>query len=117
MSDYTNEPWTNGYGEGVTGPTSPSTDGVTVSEQIQRKVWRQTGLKEDYPYEYYTVISKDKQTIAIVPTLPHMKEEGLANARRITECVNAMEGIENPEEFVRKAKELKMIEAYRNVSG
>lgn len=31
-------------------------------------------------------------------------EEGAANAQRIVACVNAMEGIENPEEFVRQGR-------------
>jgi hypothetical protein len=31
----------------------------------------------------------------------------VANAKRIVDCVNAMEGIEDPMEFVRKAQEMR----------
>jgi len=34
----------------------------------------------------------------------NLSEQGVANAQRIIDCVNAMAGIENPEEFVRTAK-------------
>ena len=36
----------------------------------------------------------------------HVKKEQLEKAHSIVACVNALAGIENPEEFVRKAKEV-----------
>jgi cell shape-determining protein MreC len=53
--------------------------------------------------EYNLVASLDRQD-GNTGKFVISREEMLANARRIVECVNALSGIENPAEFVAKAK-------------
>jgi len=96
MTKHTPTPWVNGYGEGITGPTTPAIGGPTVSEQIDHDKWSkaENKKKHPYPYGYHTVISKGMATVAIIPTLPDPKseisqEEGKANAEFITRACNS----------------------------
>lgn len=62
---FTPGPWTKGYGDGVTGPTTPSVAGACCGGRCQP----------------YTIVSKNRETIAIIP----QQEDGImdANARLI----------------------------------
>jgi len=53
------------------------------------------------------IVKRDSQTGFIMCTLFTVGNE--ANAARIVACVNAMEGIENPEEVKELVKEVKLI--------
>lgn len=60
---HTELPWVNGYGLGVTGPNTPSSAGPTCLEHTQNHEWLKGGPQ---PERRHTVISKGKDTIAIV---------------------------------------------------
>lgn len=72
-SKHTSGPWVNGYGNGLTGPTTPVISGPTVGEAIAKRGW--TEGKRDYPYSMHIPISKGFQTIAIVPTMEILEDE------------------------------------------
>jgi len=91
--EWPKEPWVLGYGEGLTGPTTPPTCGVTVHETIAYNCWQNGG--GEFPYRYHTVISYGTRTLAIIPTLPEDGILGHAVAERIVKCVNACAGISN----------------------
>lgn len=61
---HTSAPWVNGWGEGLTGPNTPSEP--TVSYSLHHYDWQRN--KRDYPkaVEYYIPISIGTDTIAIV---------------------------------------------------
>ena len=68
MIKHTKLPWINGYGDGITGPSTPAINGPTVHEQIAYRKWQLDGCKpNEYPKTLHTVISKDGETIAIIP--------------------------------------------------
>ena len=72
---HTPGPWVNGYGDGVTGPTCPSALGPTCA-----------GNEWDY-----TVVSKNMETIAIIPK----QENGImdSNARLISAAPEMLEAL------------------------
>ena len=94
MSKHTKGPWINGYGDGITGPSTPAIGGVTVHEQIAYRKWERNGCKQgEYPENLHTVISKDGETIAIIPLFGSNSK---ANARLIAaapELLAACEGV------------------------
>lgn len=91
MNEHTKLPWINGYGDGVTGPTTPTIGGPTVHEQIAYRKWRENGCKQDgYPKILHTVISKNGETIAIIPLCGL---NGRANAEYIVQACNAHEDL------------------------
>ena len=57
MSKYSQLPLTLGWGDGITGPTTPRTGGPTCGDMN----------REDIDRIHYHIISKDKATIAIFP--------------------------------------------------
>jgi hypothetical protein len=63
---HTSLPWSNGYGEGVTGPTTPSPAGPTCGEACEIYDWDNSDKKGTYPQIKHTVIKKGMTTIAIV---------------------------------------------------
>jgi len=74
---HTPGPWVKGYGDGVTGPTCPSALGPTCA-----------GNEWDY-----TVVSKNMETIAIIPK----QENGImdSNARLIAAAPEMLEALIN----------------------
>ena len=77
---YTRGPWTNGWGNGLTGPTCPAVGGVTVADSIENRQWHDAfdkawanGARGDQlpqaPRDRYTPISRGDETIAIVTRL------------------------------------------------
>lgn len=85
-AQHTKEPWVAGYGNGVTGPKTPSAHGPTCEDSIRQD-------RDAEPEPYFTIISKGKETVAIIPGEVGERE---ATRDRIVACVNACEGI-NPE--------------------
>lgn len=72
--------WINGYGIGVTGPTTP-VDRPTVHEAVEYQDWVDEGQPGDEPDIQHTIVSCGTITIAIIPTI---KPEGSDNAALIT---------------------------------
>jgi hypothetical protein len=70
--------WVAGYGDGVTGPKTPSFV-PTVLDAIRHREW-ESGQSTYYPDPFYTVVSCGKDTVAIVPG---EKDERERNARLI----------------------------------
>ncbi len=86
MNENTKLPWINGYGDGITGPSTPAVGGPTVHEQIAHRKWQLDGCKpNEYPKTLHTVISKDGETIAIIPLTGF---NGEANAKFIVQACN-----------------------------
>lgn len=86
---YTVDEWINGYGGGITGPTTPTTSGPTVYESLEYSAWVEKGGK--YPVDKHTVVSCAGKTIAIVPTF---YPEGEANARLIAAAPDLLNACE-----------------------
>jgi hypothetical protein len=84
---HTKGPWVNGYGNGVTGPTS-AVSAPTVHEAVELNAWFKDTTKP-HPKEKHTIVSKDMQTIAIIPCIN--EEEGQANARLIAAAPDLLE--------------------------
>ena len=98
MIKHTPGRWTNGWGKGVTGPTTPSVGGVTCSESLAYSKWKEGNGK--YPKDEYTIVSRGYDTIAIIPTLTDplsdiKQEEGRANARLIASAPELLEALVN----------------------
>lgn len=74
MEKHSELPWTLGWGEGLTGPTTPSVHGPTVAGR-------------NYPY---SVISQGYRAIAIVPQQDDKTEN---NAALIVRAVNAHQSL------------------------
>ncbi len=69
--------------------------------------WHYTGYADhcDVGRKYHEIVDDSGfEVINQNGILDGQGEEGAANAQRIVACVNAMDGIENPEEFVRQGK-------------
>lgn len=77
MPKHTPGPWTNGYGTGITGPTTPNIQGATVAEYLE---YRKVAEDADYPPRRSRIVSCDGRTVAIVPDVDG---DALANARLI----------------------------------
>jgi hypothetical protein len=68
------ERWTNGWGNGLTGPNTPPIQGVTVNQSIAHHDWvtatkgRPESEWPEYPkcMNYFVPISKGSDTIAVV---------------------------------------------------
>ena len=82
----TKTPWINGYGDGVTGPTTPAIGGPTVGAAIQYNEWVCSNCKSPYPKQQYKIVStpdrggKIGSTVAI---LPFRNGEEIGNAALI----------------------------------
>ena len=87
IAKHTPGEWTSGYGKGITGPTTPRTNGPCCGG-------------EGYPH---TVVSKNKRTIAIVP----MQENGTmkANAQLIAAAPEMLQICEASLQFFRTETE------------
>ncbi len=70
--------WVNGYNGGVTGPTTPVSE-PTVAESVAQYDYKH-GHQQTEPEIQHTIVSCNKQTIAIIPTCV---DEGEANAQLI----------------------------------
>lgn len=92
MSEYTKGEWVNGYGDGITGPTTPTISGPTVQEAIDHRTWLDGDMKSEAPIDLHTVVSCREQTIAIVPTY---YPGGEANARLIAAAPDLLKTIKN----------------------
>ena len=86
--------WINGYGNGVTGPTTPAIGGVTVEEEYQKDRWYDKPNTFPYPYDYHTVVSEGMEVIAIIPTLPGDGGKGKRNAQLISAAPDLLEACE-----------------------
>lgn len=64
ISTPTSGPWVNGYGEGLTGPTTPAEP--TVAEAVAMNEWFEDTTVE-YPKIQHVVVSCGMETIAIIP--------------------------------------------------
>jgi hypothetical protein len=78
MSEFTKGPWVSGYGEGITGPTTPTLHGPCCAG-------------EKYPYD---VVSKGTETIAIIPRPCSMDGEMKANADLISAAPDMYKALE-----------------------
>ncbi len=70
MSKHTEESWVNGYGNGITGPTTPSghpTCQESVNWNTYSREWDRVGEAAKYPDSEHTIVSCGKETIAIIP--------------------------------------------------
>ena len=83
---HTKGKWVNGYGQGVTGPSTPVSS-PTVGEAVKYDDWVGAGEDYDnYPQPNHTIISVGKETVAIIPLC---RGDGEANAQRIVTAVNS----------------------------
>ena len=74
----------NGYGAGVTGPSTPVSY-PTVAEAVAMEDWKNAGSIGEVPIPQHTVLTIGTKTIAIIPT---NKKEGQTNAERLVKCWN-----------------------------
>jgi len=81
-TNHTPGPWVNGYGNGITGPTTPAVSGATVGEVMAFRRWEQLGFPEDRGNKQKSiVVTCGEETLAIVPT--NGRQCGKANASLI----------------------------------
>ena len=86
---HTPVPWVKGYGpNGITGPKTPRIGGPTVQDALRAHAWERNGGA--YPEPFYTVISRDRETVVIVPG---DRDEREANAEFIVRACNAHEDL------------------------
>ncbi|MCP5019631.1 MAG: hypothetical protein GY938_30760 [Ketobacter sp.] len=112
---HTPGPWVNGYGNGLTGPTTP-TGHPTCGEAVKFHYYcehHESGAEypksqhAEYPKSQHTVVSKGIETVAIIP-LNGMggKAGGEANAEFIVRACNAhadlLKALEDLQEAVRE---------------
>ena len=95
---HTETPWILGWGNGLTGSTTPAIGGITVHESIEHRAWLNN--ERDYPYGMHIPISKGIRTIAIVPTFDYpqeciTKEKMMEDAKFIVRACNNHERLVN----------------------
>lgn len=96
---YTKGKWTMGWGDGITGPTTPSVAGPTCREAVENKAWLDG--KGPPPLNRHTIVSESRRTIAIIPFQEgeNGKIEAKANARLIASAPALLEACKKIEKI------------------